>query len=145
MGRVDLVESRFVGMKSRGVYETPGGTVLWLAHRTLETITLDREVIALKESLLPRYAAMVYNWFWYAPERLTLQTMIDSTQDVVTGVVRLKLYKGSVRVVGRRSPQSIYSDAFATFETDQVYDQGDAGGFIRCQGLRLRIQKLLRG
>lgn len=145
VGRIDLVESRFVGMKSRGVYETPGGTVLWLAHRNLETITLDREVISLKESILSRYAAMVYNGFWYSPERETLQAMIDSTQKLVTGTVRLKLYKGGVRVVGRKSPHSIYSDAFATFETDQVYDQSDAGGFIRCQGLRLRINKLLRG
>jgi argininosuccinate synthase len=145
VGRIDLVESRFVGMKSRGVYETPGGTVLWLAHRNLETITLDREVISLKESIAPRYATMVYNGFWYSPEREALQNLVDGTQAMVTGVVRLKLYKGSVRVVGRRSPRSIYSDAFATFETDQVYDQSDAGGFIRCQGLRLRILKLLRG
>jgi argininosuccinate synthase len=145
VGRIDLVESRFVGMKSRGVYETPGGTALWLAHRNLETITLDREVISLKESVLGRYATMVYNGFWYSPEREALQNLIDGTQALVAGVVRLKLYKGSVQVAGRKSPHSIYSDAFATFETDQVYDQGDAGGFIRCQGLRLRIQKLLRG
>ncbi|MDR2443155.1 MAG: argininosuccinate synthase [Deltaproteobacteria bacterium] len=145
VGRVDLVESRFVGMKSRGVYETPGGTVLWLAHRNMESITLDREVIALKDSLLSKYATMVYNGFWYAPERLALQDFIDGTQKNVNGTVRLKLYKGGLWVVGRKSEQSLYSDAFATFETDQVYDQSDAGGFIRCQGLRLRIQKLLRG
>jgi argininosuccinate synthase len=145
VGRIDLVESRFVGMKSRGVYETPGGTVLWLAPRNLETITLDREVLSLKESLLGRYATMVYNGFWYSPEREALQNLIDGTQGAVTGEVRLKLYKGGLSVVGRRSPNSLYSDAFATFETDQVYDQSDAGGFIRCQGLRLRIRKLLRG
>ncbi|MDR1656347.1 MAG: argininosuccinate synthase [Deltaproteobacteria bacterium] len=145
VGRVDLVESRFVGMKSRGVYETPGGTLLWLAHRNLESITLDREVIALKDSVLPKYSTMVYNGFWYAPERKALQDFIDNTQKLVTGTVRIKLYKGGMWVVGRRSPHSLYSDAYATFETDQVYDQSDAGGFIRCQGLRLRIDKLLRG
>jgi argininosuccinate synthase len=145
VGRIDLVESRFVGMKSRGVYETPGGTILWLAHRNLESLTLDREVINLKDSLVPKYSAMVYNGFWYAPERLALQALIDHSQARVNGLVRLKLYKGSVRVVGRKSPDSLYHDAYATFETDQVYDQSDAGGFIRCNGLRLRINKLLRG
>ncbi|MDR1309340.1 MAG: argininosuccinate synthase, partial [Deltaproteobacteria bacterium] len=145
VGRIDLVESRFVGMKSRGIYETPGGTVLWLAHRNLESLTLDREVINLKDSLLPRYATMVYNGFWYAPERVALQAMMDQGQERVNGLVRLKLYKGSVRVVGRKSPDSLYHDAYATFEADQVYDQSDAGGFIRCSGLRLRINRLLRG
>ena len=145
VGRLDLVESRFVGMKSRGVYETPGGTLLWLAHRNLEALTLDREALNLKESLIPRYSAMVYNGFWYAPERLALQALIDQTQERVNGLVRLKLYKGSARVVGRKSPDSLYHDAFATFEADQVYDQADAGGFIRLNGLRLRIAKILRG
>lgn len=145
VGRIDLVESRFVGMKSRGVYETPGGTVLWLAHKNLESLCLDREVISLGESLASRYAAMVYNGFWYSPERTALQGLIDSTQERVTGTVALRLYKGGARVVGRKSPFSLYHDAFATFEADQVYDQADAGGFIRCQGLRLRINKLLRG
>jgi argininosuccinate synthase len=145
VGRVDIVESRFVGMKSRGVYETPGGTVLWLAHRNLESITLDREIINLKDSLLPRYSTMVYNGFWFSPERIALQSMIDQSQNQVYGTVRLKLYKGGVWVVGRKSPNSLYHDAFATFETDSVYDQSDAGGFIKCQGLRLRIQKMLRG
>jgi argininosuccinate synthase len=145
IGRLDLVESRFVGMKCRGVYETPGGTILWLAHRNLESLTLDREVINLKDSLMPRYAALVYNGFWYAPERESLQALIDQSQDRVSGVVRLKLYKGNCSVVGRRSPDSLYHDAYATFETDGVYDQADAAGFIRCLGLRLRIRKLLRG
>ncbi|MDR1297287.1 MAG: argininosuccinate synthase [Deltaproteobacteria bacterium] len=145
VGRIDIVESRFVGMKSRGVYETPGGTLLWLAHRNMESITLDREVINLKDSLLPKYATMVYNGFWYAPERAALQQMIDHTQERVNGVVRLKLYKGGAWVVGRKSADSLYSDAYATFETDHVYDQSDAGGFIRCNGLRLRIGRMLRG
>ncbi|MDR1607411.1 MAG: argininosuccinate synthase [Deltaproteobacteria bacterium] len=139
VGRIDIVESRFVGMKSRGVYETPGGTVLFLAHKSLETLTLDREVLALKESFQGRYATMVYNGFWHAPERLALQTLIDATQANVTGTVRLKLYKGGVWVTGRRSPNSLYSEALATFEKDEVYNQADAGGFIRCQGLRLIV------
>jgi argininosuccinate synthase len=138
VGRADIVESRFVGMKSRGVYETPGGTVLWHAHRNMETLTLDREVMAIKDSLAPRYAAMVYNGFWYAPEREALQSLIDSSQARVTGTVRLKLYKGSVQTVGRKSPYSLYDEAVATFERDNVYDQADAGGFIRLNGLRLR-------
>jgi argininosuccinate synthase len=142
---VDLVESRFVGMKCRGVYETPGGTILHLAHRNMESLTLDREVINLKDSLMPKYAALVYNGFWYSPERTALQAMIDQTQEKVTGVVRMKLYKGGCTVTGRKSPYSLYHDAYATFETDGVYNQADAGGFIRCLGLRLRIQKLLRG
>ncbi|MDR2302508.1 MAG: argininosuccinate synthase [Deltaproteobacteria bacterium] len=145
VGRLDLVESRFVGMKSRGVYETPGGTVLWLAHRNLESLTLDREVINLKDSLVPKYAQMVYNGFWFAPERVALQAMIDHTQEKVNGTVKLKLYKGSCWVVGRKSADSLYHDGFATFEADEVYNQADAGGFIKCNGLRLRINKLLRG
>ncbi len=145
IGRVDLVESRFVGMKCLCVYETPGVTILHLAQRNMESLTLDREVINLKDSVMPKYAALVYNGFWYAPERVALQTMIDQTQEKVSGVVRLKLYKGTCAVVGRRSPNSLYHDAYATFETDGVYNQADAAGFIRCLGLRLRIQKLLRG
>ncbi|MDR1920908.1 MAG: argininosuccinate synthase, partial [Candidatus Adiutrix sp.] len=145
IGRIDIVESRFVGMKCRGVYETPGGTVLHIAHRNMESLTLDREVINLKDSLMPKYAALVYNGFWYAPEREALQAMIDETQKLVNGVVRLKLYKGNCQVVGRKSPHSLYHDGYATFESDGVYDQSDAAGFIRCLGLRLRIQKLLRG
>jgi argininosuccinate synthase len=145
VGRIDIVESRFVGMKSRGVYETPGGTLLALAHRSMESLTLDREVINLKDSLIPRYSTMVYNGFWFAPERYALQALIDQSQKSVNGLVRLKLYKGGLWVVGRKSPDSLYSDAFATFEKDEVYDQADAAGFIRLQGLRLRISKLLRG
>jgi len=145
IGRIDLVESRYVGMKCRGVYETPGGTILWLAHRNMETLTLDREAINLKDALTPKYAALVYNGFWYAPEREALQALVDQTQERVNGLVRLKLYKGNCSVVGRKSPDSLYHDAYATFETDGVYDQADAAGFIRCAGLRLRINKLLRG
>ena len=145
IGRIDLVESRFVGMKCRGVYETPGGTILHIAHRNMETLTLDREVINLKDSLMPKYAALVYNGFWYAPERRALQAMIDESQEKVSGVVRLKLYKGNCVVVGRKSPYSLYHDGYATFETDGIYDQSDAAGFIKCTGLRLRIEKILRG
>ncbi|MDR3037740.1 MAG: argininosuccinate synthase, partial [Candidatus Adiutrix sp.] len=145
IGRLDIVESRYVGMKSRGVYETPGGAVLALAHRNLESLTLDREVINIKDSLTPRYSTLVYNGFWYSPEREALQALVDETQKLVDGVVRLKLYKGHCAVAGRKSAHSLYHDGYATFETDGVYDQGDAGGFIRCSGLRLRINKLLRG
>lgn len=145
VGRIDLVESRYVGMKCRGVYETPGGTILHIAHRNMETLTLDREAMNVKDSLMPRYAAMVYNGFWYAPEREAIQALVDQTQEKVSGVVRLKLYKGNCSVVGRKSPYSLYHDAYATFETDGVYDQSDATGFIHCLGLRLRINKLLRG
>ncbi|MDR2460224.1 MAG: argininosuccinate synthase [Deltaproteobacteria bacterium] len=143
VGRVDIVESRFVGMKSRGVYETPGGTVLLFAHRNMESITLDREIISLKDSLIPRYASMVYNGFWFSPEREALQTLIDGTQEKVTGEVRIKLYKGGMWTVGRRSPYSLYAPEFATFEKDEVYNQADAGGFIRINGLRLRIPLFL--
>jgi argininosuccinate synthase len=142
IGRLDMVENRYVGMKSRGVYETPGGTILRAAHRDLETITLDREVMKIRDSLIPRYAELVYNGFWFSPERELLQSTMDQTQSTVNGEVRLKLYKGSCTPVGRRSEQSLYQESYATFEEDQVYDQGDATGFIRLNGLRLRIQTL---
>jgi argininosuccinate synthase len=144
IGRLDMVENRFVGMKSRGVYETPGGTVLWAAHRAVESITMDREVMIMRDSLIPKYAQLAYNGFWYSPEMKTLQTYIDATQENVTGTARMKLYKGNCIVVGRQSPNSLYSEAFATFEKDQVYDQKDATGFIRLNGLRLRIQNILK-
>ena len=139
IGRLDLVENRFVGMKSRGVYETPGGTILQAAHRGIESVTLDRGAAHLKDELMPRYAELIYNGFWFSPEREMLQALIDTSQDNVEGVVRLKLYKGSARVVGRRSPKSLYSLAHVTFEEDVVYDQRDAEGFIRLNALRLRL------
>ncbi len=145
IGRVDMVENRFVGMKSRGVYETPGGTILHAAHRALESITMDREVMFLRDSLVPEYARCIYNGFWFSPEREMLQGMIDQTQEEVSGRVRLKLYKGNVTVLGRRSDQSMYREDFATFEEDEVYRQKDAEGFIRLQALRLRIRNLVRG
>ena len=145
IGRVDLVENRFVGMKSRGVYETPGGTVLHAAHRGIESLTLDREAMHLKDELMPRYAKLVYNGFWFAPEREMLQALIDKSQEHVSGTVRLKLYKGSASVVGRKSPNSLYSLDHVTFEDDDVYDQRDAEGFIKLQALRLRLKKALRG
>ncbi len=139
IGRVDLVENRFVGMKSRGIYETPGGTILSVAHRAMELLTLDREAAHLKDSLMPRYAELVYYGFWFAPERLMLQKLCDESQTHVEGVVRLKLYKGNVIVTGRKSPKSLYSDALVTFEDDRgAYDQKDAAGFIRLNALRLR-------
>ena len=144
IGRVDMVENRFVGMKSRGVYETPGGTVLWAAHRAVESITMDREVMLMRDSLIPKYAQLVYNGFWYSPEMKTLQAYIDATQVNVTGTARMKLYKGNCIVAGRKSSHSLYSEAFATFEKDQVYNQQDATGFIRLNGLRLRIQNILK-
>ena len=144
IGRVDMVENRFVGMKSRGVYETPGGTVLWVAHRALESITMDREIMSMRDGLIPRYAQLVYNGFWYSPEMKVLQNFIDDTQENVTGTVRLKLYKGNCIVVGRKSPCSLYREDFATFGTDKVYDQNDATGFIKINALRLRIQALGR-
>ena len=144
VGRLDLVENRYVGMKSRGVYETPGGTIWHLAHRAIESITLDREAMHLKDELMPRYAALIYYGYWFAPERLMLQAAIDASQERVNGCVRLKLYKGSVRVVGRKSPDSLYSHAHVTFEEDQVYDQRDAAGFIKLNALRLRLAKALR-
>jgi argininosuccinate synthase len=139
IGRLDLVENRYVGMKSRGVYETPGGTVLLLAHRAIESITLDRGAAHLKDELMPRYAELIYNGYWFAPEREMLQALIDRSQERVTGTVRLKLFKGAASVVGRRSPLSLYSQDYATFEADTVYDQKDAAGFIKLNALRLRI------
>jgi len=145
IGRVDMVENRFVGMKSRGVYETPGGTILHAAHRALESITLDREVMHMKDNLIPQYAELVYNGFWFSPEMKALQALIDSTQEEVTGTVIMKLYKGNCIVAGRRSDRSLYHTGFATFEEDMVYNQKDAEGFIRLNGLRLKINRLLRG
>jgi argininosuccinate synthase len=142
VGRVDICESRFVGMKSRGVYETPGGTVLHKAHRAMESITLDREQIRIKDGLIPEYATQAYRGFWFSPEREMLQSMIDSTQDVVTGTVRLKLYKGGVWVVGRKSPNTLYREDVVTFEADTVYNQADATGFINLNGLRLKLRTL---
>ncbi len=144
IGRVDMVENRFVGMKSRGVYETPGGTVLWAAHRAVESITMDREVMLMRDSLIPKYAQLVYNGFWYSPEMKALQTYIDATQVNVCGTARIKLYKGNCIVVGRKSPHSLYSEDLATFEKDHVYNQQDATGFIRLNGLRLKIQSILK-
>ncbi len=143
IGRVDLVENRYVGMKSRGVYETPGGTVIHAARRALESITLDREVIRIKDEWIPRYASLVYNGYWFAPERLMLQGPIDEAAKAVNGEVRLKLYKGSVTVTGRRSDNSLYDCRFATFEEDQVYSQADAEGFIKLNALRLRIGSMI--
>ncbi|RLA92871.1 MAG: argininosuccinate synthase, partial [Deltaproteobacteria bacterium] len=143
IGRVDLVENRFVGMKSRGVYETPGGTIIRVAHMAIESITMDREVMHLRDSLIPKYAELVYYGFWFSPEMKVLQTMIDETQKTVSGTVRLELYKGNCRVLGRKSDQSIYHSDFATFEADKVYRQKDAEGFIRLNALRLRIQAML--
>src|SRR5439155_245499 len=142
IGRVDLVENRYVGMKSRGVYETPGGTILHVARRALESLTLDREVLHLRDGLVPRYAEMIYYGFWFAPERRALQTLMDECAQDVTGTVRLKLYKGNVTVAGRRSPRSLYRTDFATFEADTVYRQRDAEGFINLNALRLKIRSL---
>ncbi|WP_341365317.1 argininosuccinate synthase [Thalassospira sp. SN3W] len=139
IGRLDLVENRYVGMKSRGVYETPGGTILSVAHRAMESITLDRNAGHLKDELMPRYAEMIYNGYWWSPERQALQRLIDETQKTVNGVVRLDLYKGNVTVTGRRSPNSIYSEEHVTFEADTVYNQRDAEGFIKLNALRLRL------
>ena len=139
IGRLDLVENRFVGMKSRGIYETPGGTILHIAHRAMELITLDRGAAHLKDELMPRYAELVYNGFWFSPEREMIQALVDKSQAKVDGRVRLKLYKGNVIVIGRASPNSLYSDALVTFEDDRgAYDQKDAAGFIRLNALRLR-------
>lgn len=144
VGRVDLVENRYVGMKSRGVYETPGGTVLQVAHRAVESITMDREVMHLRDALIPRFAELVYYGYWYSPEMEVLKRMIDETQKHVTGTARLKLFKGTCIVVGRKSPVSLYDPAMATFEADRVYDQKDAGGFIRLNALRLRLTAMRR-
>jgi argininosuccinate synthase len=141
IGRVDLVENRFVGMKSRGVYETPGGAILHFAHRQLETLTLDREVMHLRDSLIPRYSELVYYGFWFAPEREFLQAAVEESQKNVTGTVRLKLYKGNLIVAGRKSPVSLYNPDVATMEADQgAYNQADATGFIRLNALRLRTR-----
>lgn len=141
VGRIDLVENRYVGIKSRGVYETPGGTVLQIAHRAIESITLDREVMHLRDSLVPKYSELIYYGYWFSPEREALQRFIDETQRNVTGTVRLKLYKGNCIVVGRKSPYSLYSEELATFEKDQIYNQKDAEGFIKINALRLKLAK----
>ncbi|MBO6933502.1 MAG: argininosuccinate synthase [Deltaproteobacteria bacterium] len=140
VGRVDIVENRFVGMKSRGVYETPGGTILQLAHRAVESLALDREVMRIRDGLIPEYASLVYRGFWFAPEREALQALIDESQKDVWGEARIRLYKGSAQVVGRRSDRSLYDPEVATFEADEVYDQSDATGFIRLNALRLRLR-----
>jgi argininosuccinate synthase len=145
IGRVDLVENRFVGMKSRGVYETPGGTILRAAHMAMESITLDREVMHLRDSLIPKYSQLIYNGFWFSPEMRLLQNLMDQAQANVTGVVRLELFKGNCRVLGRKSDLSLYREDFATFEADEVYRQKDAEGFIRLNALRLRIGKMVQG
>ncbi len=144
VGRVDIVENRFVGMKSRGCYETPGGTLLYHAHRAIESLALDRQVLQLRDELVPKYASMVYNGFWFAPERQALQRLMDDIQRPVTGTARVTLYKGGVALLGRRSPNSLYRQDVATFEQDEVYDQADADGFIRLNALRLRIARQLR-
>jgi argininosuccinate synthase len=145
IGRLDLVENRFVGMKSRGVYETPGGSVLIVAHRAMESLTLDRGSAHLKDELMPRYAELIYDGFWFSPEREMLQALINESQKFVTGTVRLKLYKGGIHVIGRASPYSLYSAEHVTFEADSVYDQADAAGFIKLNALRLRLLKSARG
>jgi argininosuccinate synthase len=145
IGRLDLVENRFVGMKSRGCYETPGGTILLKAHRAIESITLDREVAHLKDDLMPRYAALIYNGYWWSPERIALQTLIDHTQKNVNGVVRLKLYKGSVSVLARDSANTLFDQNIATFDDDGgAYNQADAGGFIKLNALRMRIAEIAK-
>jgi len=143
IGRVDMVENRYVGMKSRGIYETPGGTIIRVAHMAMESITIDREVMHIRDGLVPRYAEIIYYGYWFSPEREMLQAMIDETQKNVNGIVRLKLYKGNCIVVGRKSESSLYHPDFATFEGDEVYNQKDAEGFIRLNGLRLKIARLL--
>lgn len=144
IGRVDLVENRYVGMKSRGVYETPGGTILRVVHQAIESITMDREVMHIRDGLVPRYAEMIYYGYWFSPERQMLQSLIDETQTNVTGTVRLKLYKGNCAVLGRKSECSLYDPDFATFEGEEVYNQKDAEGFIRLNALRLKIAHLMR-
>ena len=144
IGRVDMVENRFVGIKSRGVYETPGGTVLHVAHRALEHLTMDREVMHLRDGLIPYFSELIYYGFWYSPEMEAMRAFIEESQKDVTGTVRLKLYKGNVTVVGRKSPKSLYLKELATFEADSLYDQRDAEGFIKLQGLRLKVRAMLR-
>lgn len=147
VGRVDMVENRFVGMKSRGVYETPGGAILHFAHRQIESLTMDREVMHLRDSLIPQYATLVYNGFWYAPERLALQALVTESQKHVTGTVRVKLYKGGIHAAGRKSPVSLYNPHIATMEADptKAYNQDDATGFIRLNGLRLKVNSKVNG
>ena len=145
IGRVDIVENRYVGMKSRGVYETPGGTILHTAHRSIESITMDREVMHFRDSLIPKYSELIYNGYWFSPEMELLRKTIDETQKDVSGTVRLKLYKGNCLVVGRKSPESLYHHDFATFEKDTVYNQKDAEGFIKTNALRLRIHGMKKG
>ena len=145
IGRVDMVENRYVGMKSRGVYETPGGTILHIAHRAIESITMDREVMHFRDSLIPKISELIYYGYWFSPEMEVLKKTIDETQKDVTGTVRLKLYKGNCIVIGRKSETSLYHGAFATFEKDTVYNQKDAEGFIRLNALRLRIRRMMRG
>jgi argininosuccinate synthase len=142
VGRVDIVENRYVGIKSRGVYETPGGTMLHMAHRAVESLVLDREVMHLRDTLIPRYAELIYYGYWFSPERVTLQNMIDDIQQNVTGTARLKLFKGNCSVVGRKSPRSLYNTKLATFEAEDVYNQKDAEGFIRINALRLKLKSL---
>ncbi len=145
IGRVDIVENRFVGMKGRGVYETPGGAILHFAHRQMETLTMDREVMHLRDSLIPKYSELVYNGFWFSPEREALQALVTETQRNVTGLVRLKLYKGNIIVAGRKSPKSLYDPKIATMEGERsTYDQGDATGFIRLNALRLKVRAALQ-
>ncbi len=141
IGRIDIVENRFVGMKSRGVYETPGGTILYAAHRAVESLTMDREVMLMRDSLMPKFAQIVYNGFWFSPEMETLNAFINEAQKNVTGTAKLKLYKGNCMVIGRKSPRSLYNEDIATFEEDDVYDQTDATGFIKLNALRLRLRK----
>jgi argininosuccinate synthase len=147
VGRVDMVENRFVGMKSRGVYETPGGAILYFAHRQMESITMDREVMHLRDSLIPKYAALVYNGFWFSPEREALQALVTETQKNVSGVVRVKLYKGNTIAAGRKSPLSLYSPHIATMEADptKAYNQNDATGFIALNALRLKVAAQVHG
>ena len=145
IGRVDMVENRYVGMKSRGVYETPGGTILHIAHRAIESITMDREVMHFRDSLIPKISELIYNGYWFSPEMEVLEKTIDEMQKDVTGTVRLRLYKGNCTVIGRKSEKSLYHGAFATFEKDTVYNQKDAEGFIRLNALRLRIRRMMRG
>jgi argininosuccinate synthase len=143
IGRLDIVENRFVGMKSRGCYETPAGTVMLKAHRAIESLTLDREAAHLKDELMPKYAKLIYNGFWFAPEREMMQAAIDASQENVTGTVRVKLYKGNVSIVGRKSNKSLFSEKIATFEDDDgAYNQKDAEGFIKLNALRLRLKSL---
>jgi argininosuccinate synthase len=142
VGRLDLLENRYIGMKSRGIYETPGGSILLVAHRGMESITIDRGAMHLKDEIMPKYAETIYNGFWYSPEREMMQALIDKSQEDVYGTVRLKLYKGSATLVGRKSSRSLYSMEHVTFEEDEVYDQRDAEGFIKLNALRLRLRNM---